>query len=183
AVNLTTGLTNFAGESFTQMENLISGIGHDTLTGTSGANAIYGGAGNDIIRGLGGADRLTGQAGQDVLIGGNGADVFVFTSESDSPAGSADRITAGNGAPAFQGAGVAGGDVIDLSQIDADTTVAGNQSFTFGGVGIGRISCVNNGTNTVIRGNTDADAAFEFTIVVKDGALLASAYAAGDFVL
>ncbi|NEY90346.1 calcium-binding protein, partial [Tabrizicola oligotrophica] len=84
AVNLTTGLTNFAGESFTQMENLISGIGHDTLTGTSGANAIYGGGGNDIINGAGGSDSSYGGDGNDyiyavlgtpeVVVGGTGID-------------------------------------------------------------------------------------------------------------
>ena len=52
-VNLATGGTNFAGESFINMENLISGVGNDTLTGTAGANAIDGGAGNDIIGGGG----------------------------------------------------------------------------------------------------------------------------------
>src|SRR4029078_4356751 len=41
-VNLATGLTNFAGESFINMENLISGIGNDTLTGTASANVISG---------------------------------------------------------------------------------------------------------------------------------------------
>ena len=35
-VNLTTGVTNFAGECFINMENLIAGAGNDTLTGTAG---------------------------------------------------------------------------------------------------------------------------------------------------
>src|SRR3954465_2501699 len=48
-VNLATGLTNFAGESFVNMENLISGAGNDSLTGTAGANLINGSAGNDTI--------------------------------------------------------------------------------------------------------------------------------------
>ena len=34
-VNLATGLTNWAGESFLEMENLISGAGNDTLTGSA----------------------------------------------------------------------------------------------------------------------------------------------------
>src|SRR5215468_2498724 len=36
-VNLATGLTNFAGESFINMENLISDAGDDSLTGTTSA--------------------------------------------------------------------------------------------------------------------------------------------------
>jgi hypothetical protein len=34
-----------------------------------------------------------------------------------------------------------------------------------------------------VRGNTDNDAAFEFELLIEDGAVLASAYAAADFVL
>src|SRR5258707_7009426 len=52
-VNLATGLTNFAGESFVNMENLISGSGDDYLTGTSGANLINGGARKGNINGHG----------------------------------------------------------------------------------------------------------------------------------
>ena len=43
---------------------------------------------------------------------------------------------------AFEGAGVAGGDLIDVSEIDANTAQAGNQAFAFGGTGIGRLSVV-----------------------------------------
>ncbi|MGE3329171.1 MAG: hypothetical protein AB7N61_27560, partial [Acidimicrobiia bacterium] len=58
-VNLTTGLTNFAGESFVNFENLISGSGSDTLTGTSGDNVIEGGAGADLMDGGLGNDTLS----------------------------------------------------------------------------------------------------------------------------
>ena len=43
-----------------------------------------------------------------------------------------------------------------------------------GGTGRGHLSIVNDGTNTVIRGNTDIDVAFEFELVIKDGAVDAS---------
>ncbi|MDQ2092912.1 hypothetical protein [Rhodalgimonas zhirmunskyi] len=79
----------------------------NTLNGNSGANVIQGGGGRDILR------------------GGGGDDVFVFTSVSDSAAGSADRIKD------FE-QGVVGdpGDLIDLFGIDA---VEGgrNNAFTF----------------------------------------------------
>ena len=90
---------------------------------------------------------------------------------------------AGDGAIAFQGAGPTVGDRIDLAGIDARTTTGVNDAFLFGGTGIGRISLVNSGTNTVIRGNTDNDAAFEFELLIEDAAVLASTYRAADFVL
>ena len=73
--------------------------------------------------------------------------------------------------------------MIDLSGIDANTSVAGNQAFLFGGTGIGHLSLVNSGTTTIVNGNVDADAAFEFVLAIEDGSLLASAYKAGDFIL
>jgi hypothetical protein len=87
------------------------------------------------------------------------------------------------GVPAFEGAGVAGGDLIDVSGIDANAAVAGNQAFVFGGSGIGRLSVATSGSNSIVRGNTDKDAAFEFELVIEDGGVLASAYKALDFVL
>ncbi|ESQ88930.1 hypothetical protein ABAC460_14205 [Asticcacaulis sp. AC460] len=66
-VNLATGATNFAGELYTGFEQLTSGAGNDSLTGTSSANVINGGAGNDTILGGGGADTMNGQAGDDYI--------------------------------------------------------------------------------------------------------------------
>ena len=78
---------------------------------------------------------------------------------------------------------MAGGDRIDLSGIDANAGVAGNQAFVFGGTGIGRVSLANAGSDTVVRCNTDKDAAFELEVVIEDGAILAADYRAGDFIL
>jgi Ca2+-binding RTX toxin-like protein len=126
---------------------------------------------------------LVGGAGADVLIGGLGADRFDFDAVSESTATVRDAIRTGGGASAFEGAGVSGGDVIDLSGIDANTSVAGNQAFLFGGTGIGHLSLVNSGTTTIVNGNVDADATFEFVLAIEDGSLLAAAYKAGDFIL
>ena len=57
----------------------------------------------------------------------------------------------------FEGVGVAGGDRIDLSGIDADTGAAGNRAFAFGGTGIGRVSLVDTGGKTLVRCNTDRE--------------------------
>ncbi|WP_414692505.1 calcium-binding protein, partial [Paracoccus sp. UBA5162] len=40
-IDMVTGATNYAGESFTQFENLVTGAGDDRITGTADANRIY----------------------------------------------------------------------------------------------------------------------------------------------
>ncbi len=68
-------------------ENVVTGDGNDLLTGTGGANKIYGmrgqdslagSAGRDVLDGGAGNDRLGGGAGRDLLTGGAGRDTFVF---------------------------------------------------------------------------------------------------------
>ncbi len=211
AVNLATGLTNFAGESYVNFENLIAGDGNDTLTGTTGVNRIDGGAGDDAIFGGGGSDTLTGSTGNDRLVGnadsdtlrggagadtlqggsgsdrlsgGTGSDTFLFAGVSGSPPFASDRIAAGDHAAAFDGAGAAAGDIIDLSGIDARAGIAGNQAFGFGGFGAGRLRVVEDGAgNSLVLGNTDGDAVNEFRLVIEDAGVLAAAYTAADFVL
>jgi len=59
----------------------------------------------------------------------------------------------------------------------------GNQTFRFGLTGIGTLSLAEEGTNTIVRGNTDYDTEFEFLLVIEDGAVRASAYTTADFFL
>ncbi|MDB5527009.1 MAG: hypothetical protein JWR51_112 [Devosia sp.] len=97
--------------------------GADALTGDSASNAISGKAGNDTINGMAGNDTITGGAGYDVLTGGAGNDTFAFGSVADmgTRAGARDVITDFT----------QGQDKIDLSAIDANSKLAGNQDFTF----------------------------------------------------
>ncbi len=106
------------GDSLSDIENLIGSGFADRLTGNTGSNLLSGG---------GGADTLTGGGGKDSLDGGVGSDTYVFTAKSDSFAfiGNAfdpDRILS------FDDSGVFN-DIIDLSGIDANELVAGNQAF------------------------------------------------------
>ena len=77
--------------------------------GPGGADTLIGGRGDDVLVGGGGAD---------VLTGGHGADRFVYTSLGDSAPGARDVIT-----------DLENKDVIDLSAIDADINLAGDQAF------------------------------------------------------
>lgn len=153
--------------------------GNDSLDGGGGNDSLEGGVGNDTLIGGAGTDTLFGGAGKDLLIGGSGNDIFKFTAVSDSGPAAQDIILD------FTGPGAAVGDKIDLSLIDANLSVAGNQAFVFGSVGIGGVSLVNDvgSTDTLVRLNVNATAAFESIIRIKDGATLASAYTAADFIL
>lgn len=96
--------------------------GGDLLYGDDGNDSIFGQNGNDYLDGGNGNDYLNGGNGQDTLVGGLGADIFDFDSVSDSPAGGAvDQLYYFNWGQ---------GDKIDLSTIDADLFLPGNQAFT-----------------------------------------------------
>jgi Ca2+-binding RTX toxin-like protein/cytoskeletal protein CcmA (bactofilin family) len=71
--------------------------GNDTINGSNGNDILFGQAGNDVINAGGGDDtvyggsgndQITGGPGVDQLWGGSGHDTFVFTTLTDSLAGS-----------------------------------------------------------------------------------------------
>ncbi|MEN6319610.1 MAG: M10 family metallopeptidase C-terminal domain-containing protein, partial [Syntrophaceae bacterium] len=68
-INMATGVTSWAGESFTNFENLNSGSTNDTITGTSGANIINSGAGDDVVNSGEGGDTVYGGDGNDTIYG------------------------------------------------------------------------------------------------------------------
>ena len=149
----------------------------DTVSAGEGDDSLVGGAGGDVLAGEGGKDRFVGNAGADRLTGGAAADTFVFTATGDSNPAAADTLAD------FAGAGAAAGDKIELSAIDANAAVTGNQAFVWGGTTAGHLRVIEEGTKTVFLGNADADAAAEVRIVLDDGTVRASAYTAADFIL
>jgi serralysin len=86
-INLTTGVTNYAGETATNFENVNTGAGQNSITGTIGDNVINSGAGNDTVDGGDGNDRIDlgdgndylniTSLGNDTFSGGNGND-FIY---------------------------------------------------------------------------------------------------------
>ena len=119
--------------------------------------------GNTII-GNNGSNVIVGGMGLDTMVGGGGADVFVWTStaETGHDADQADIVGAD-----FNHAL---GDLIALNPIDANTTIGGDQAFTFigtaGFTAAGQINYFTNGSDTYILLNTDADADHEAAIRV-----------------
>jgi Ca2+-binding RTX toxin-like protein len=87
--------------------------GDDTITGSDDNDRLYGDEGNDVLNGLAGNDRLWGGAGRDAFR-------FADTIFSDSPG--VDRIMDFSQAER---------DRIDLTGLDADTSIEGVQTFRF----------------------------------------------------
>ena len=138
-INLLTGATNFGGEAFTNFENLITGAGNDSVTGTDLANLILTNGGDDSISAAGGNDTLDGGAGVDVLAGGAGSDVLIGGLGADS---------------------LSGGDDADYLLIDAtDTAIDGGAGFDSVFVQTAAAVTLNMGTASIewVQGNAGAD--------------------------
>lgn len=170
----------------TGADTLVGGAGEDTLNGGNQRDRLDGGADDDILNGGGDVDRLLGGDGADVLTGGNGTDflfggtgndVFVFNDVSESGVGpyNRDEIRDWND-----------GDLIDVSNIDADVGASGDQAFTLAADGFtgtaGEImiqSLVRSGVDVqLVSLDIDGDAQADMQIWV-----LASELDASDFIL
>ncbi|KAA1420233.1 hypothetical protein F0U44_07380 [Nocardioides humilatus] len=87
----------------TNVENVTTGGGNDTLLGTSAANRLIGNGGNDTVTGGGGNDYVTGNGGVDTLRGGDGNDTILAgdgddTIDEGATANGSDLIKGGTGA-------------------------------------------------------------------------------------
>ena len=153
------------------------GLNVERLT-LGGAAAISGkgnGLANTLI-GNGAANTLTGGLGADKLTGGAGLDLFDFNAitESTGAAAGRDTITDFNETAT---------DRIDLSTIDANSVLAGNNVFTFIGAGpftgLGQVRAFASGANTIVDINTTGTNAPDMRILLPGLHVLDAA----DFVL
>ncbi|RMC32080.1 M10 family metallopeptidase C-terminal domain-containing protein [Paracoccus alkanivorans] len=158
-------------------DNAAGGNGNDTLNGGGGNDTLHGDNGADLITGGIGNDRLTGGLGADLLNGGSGADIFVFNNIAHTSPGADTRDIIRDFSTDT--------DRIDLSDIDANTTVNGNQAFRFladnphsGGGATLRFAHSSTG-NTHIYGDVDADGRSDFEIMLTGRHSLT----ADDFIL
>jgi serralysin len=138
-------------------------------TGNAVANVMYGNEADNSISGLAGADTIFAHGGNDTLIGGTGRDTLVGGAGNDKFAfddgdfggattSTADRIT-----------DFASGDKIDLSAVDANSLVGGDQAFTFIGVSAfgnvaGQLHYEQISGNTYIEGDLNGDGVADFMI-------------------
>jgi serralysin len=155
-------------------EKVLGRDGNDQLSGRGGNDTLVGDAGNDV---------LTGGLGADVLAGGQGADIFEFTSIGDSSGAFVNGVQQIDDITDF----MQSEDKIDLSAIDANGTLAGDQAFTFldnpaghtgDWTGLVWSEADGNG-HTLVMVSTDGDADAEMQIYLPQPIQLHP----GDFIL
>ncbi len=194
-VNLTRGTANadgFGRNEVLNFENVIGGRGDDKLVGDGAANILKGVNGGDMLRGGAGDDRLFGGAGRDILVGGDGedtliggrgrdmmmggpdsmADLFVFHALADSAVGrNRDKI--------FDFA--QGLDRIDLSRIDANDDMVGNQSFEYSGdtAQANSVWYTKAGSHLILNADVTGDGISDFQIGLVETAMIG----VSDFIL
>lgn len=166
---------------FTGFDRVLIGFGggDDIATGGDAVEYLYGGKGADRLSGGGGDDTLHGGGGADMLTGGAGRDTFSYWAVAESRGRTIDHILDFSRADR---------DVIDLYDVDADTTQPRNQAFTFIGRAAfsgaqakgGELRQTINGDGTItVEGDVNRDGIADMTIIVHtDRPLIAS-----DFVL
>jgi len=135
---------------------------NETIIGNALDNFIDGDNGDDVIMGGAGNDILRGDDGNDILWGGSGSDVFFFKRTSDSrQKDGIDTIM-----------DFTTGERIDLSAIDANRDVVGDQAFSllageFAKPGQLNVTYDAIANRTVVTGNVDNDAEAEITIMLN----------------
>ncbi|MBI5275029.1 MAG: hypothetical protein HY854_01080 [Burkholderiales bacterium] len=145
------GAGNYYGFGNTEANIITGNVGNNVLDGGAGADTLYGGDGNDMLKGGAGADRLDG---------GTGNDTYRWKAGTESNGAGTDTIY-----------GFASGtDKLDVSAFDANSTLAGRQSFTYNAAATsftaaGQLIFVG-GT---LYGNIDANLATSEFVVVLNG--------------
>jgi Ca2+-binding RTX toxin-like protein len=155
------------------VENLtLTGSNAIDGTGNTLDNVITGNAAANILSGGGGADTLIGGAGTDHMTGGAGNDTFAFANGDfgGATAATADEIVDFTG----------GQDKIDLSAVDANTLLGGDQAFAFIGTNAfsdtaGELRYEQISGATYLTGDTNGDGIADFMIKVDGSHLFTGA--------
>jgi Ca2+-binding RTX toxin-like protein len=147
-----------------QAGNFLKGeAGGDFISGNGGADTILAGDGNDSVLGGSGFDKIDGGKGADTLTGGSEADHFIYFSASNSPVGSGARDIIKD----FE----KGLDKINVSLIDANPEVSGNQAFSFIGSSSfdneGQIRATSLNGGTLVQFNTSGNTVADFEIFLE----------------
>jgi Ca2+-binding RTX toxin-like protein len=174
-------------DQFFGFEDVTAGFGNDTIFGSDGDNFIGNEGGDDLLYGRGGNDVLWGAVGAETFIGGLGQDdIFVAAGVADN---SRDIVRY----ESLKDSGTTdatrdviswfthGQDKIDLSKLDANLGLKGNQAFkVVKGFtkAFGEVKLVYSGADTIVQVDGDKDKAVDMTILVK-GVYLTK----GDFIL
>jgi Ca2+-binding RTX toxin-like protein len=142
-------------------DSIDGGAGNDTLFGGAGHDQLFGGVGTDSIDGGAGNDTIVGGAGNDTLLGGDGNDSFSYAFGDG-----VDSYSGGTGADALSITGTAGNDA--LSVVFDGTSIS---SFTGGTIsGIESISAdLAGGTDTLSYAGTTVGISVDLTAHTASG--------------
>jgi Ca2+-binding RTX toxin-like protein/pectin methylesterase-like acyl-CoA thioesterase len=149
-------------------DRMLGGNGNDNMFGDAGDDIMDGDAGNDRMTGGAGDDFITGGLGRDQMVGSAGADRFDFNALNESVVGANRDVVY------FEH----DGDKIDVSNIDANSTVGGNQAFTFIGTSAFSAAGQLRFSSGVLQADVNGDGNADFEVRVVTGSL-----ASGDFFL
>jgi Ca2+-binding RTX toxin-like protein len=164
-------------DTLVSIESLIGSDFGDMLYGTTGANSLSGGKGDDKLIGSAGDDHLFGEADSDTLVGGAGKDVL------DGGLGR-DQLTGNGGRDFFVFSelqalsdtilDLAAVDRIDLSALDANGALAGDQRFKLadhldGHAGQATLEFHSAQNRTLLLLDTDGDGSADMTITLAGG--------------
>ena len=156
------GTNNLNGTGNDSNNSLTGNIAANILTGLGGMDNLDGGAGNDSLYGGDSFDWLTGGAGRDQLSGGSGGDIFNFDEGhfAGMTTNTSDRILDFSQAE---------GDKVRLEDIDANSVLGGEQSFSFIGTDAfhgtaGELRYYQSSGNTYVQGDINGDGAADFMI-------------------
>jgi len=156
-----TGKAALTGKGNQHDNNITGNDGDNTLSGLTGNDTLYGGAGNDTLYGGAGKDTLHGGAGADRLYGGKDrdVDVFVFNSTTESRAGAQrDEIFD------FR----SGVDKIDLSRIDGNTNVSGNQDLAYSNKAASHsVWTTKSGNGVLVQVDNNGDLKADMSILIQ----------------
>jgi RTX calcium-binding nonapeptide repeat (4 copies) len=145
----------------------------------NGSNIVQGGSLVDTIIGGTGIDKIAGNGGADILTGGAGADVFKFRNVTDSGVGAAARDIITD----F----VSGADRLNISRIDTNPALAGDQAFTFIGTslysanGTAQIRYIDLGADLLVECDVDGNGVSDMQVFLQGAG--AQTLTAADFVL
>jgi serralysin len=155
---------------------IVGRLDASTINGLGGDDMLIGMNHNDVLSGNAGADTLVGGLGRDKLFGGPGADTFRFNLPRESLVRAPDQIMDFHRGQHDQ---------IDLSNIDANTHLDGDQAFHFIGTHAfhhraGELHIVRLGAGHLFaEGDVNGDGRADFRIDVHGANTLVH----GDFVL
>jgi serralysin len=157
-INLASGNDVYNGALGHLSGNVLGGDGNDVIVCGKDNDALFGNADNDT---------LTGGLGKDTCTGGTGRDIFDFNSIGESVVGANRDFIA----DFTHGTNITGDD-IDLSTIDAKTSVSGNQTLSWKATQpfhhiAGELRYTDLGASALVQGDVNGDAKADFEILVK----------------